>query len=57
MTTYLGPDGLPRYGWSRAAPQFLAYHDTEWGYPVSEDRRLFKKLSLEAMRPVENPLA
>lgn len=31
-------------------PEFLPYHDTEWGYPVSDDRRLFEKLSLEGFQ-------
>lgn len=46
----LGPDGEPRCGWSGAAPEFLAYHDTEWGFPVADDRRLFEKLSLEGFQ-------
>jgi DNA-3-methyladenine glycosylase I len=50
MSTYVGPDGLLRCGWSGAAPEFLTYHDTEWGYPVSHDRRLFEKLSLEGFQ-------
>jgi DNA-3-methyladenine glycosylase I len=50
MATFLGPDGLLRCGWSGAAPEFLAYHDTEWGHPVSDDRRLFEKLSLEGFQ-------
>jgi DNA-3-methyladenine glycosylase I len=50
MSTYLGPDGLPRCGWAGAVPEFLAYHDTEWGFPVSDDRRLFEKLSLEGFQ-------
>lgn len=34
-----------------AAPptEYRAYHDTEWGFPVSDDVRLFEKLSLEGM--------
>jgi DNA-3-methyladenine glycosylase I len=28
----------------------LDYHDSEWGYPVADDRRLFEKLSLEAFQ-------
>jgi DNA-3-methyladenine glycosylase I len=36
-----GPDGLPRCAWCLATPQYLAYHDTEWGLPVTDDRRLF----------------
>jgi len=50
MSTYLGSDGLPRCGWAGAAPEFLAYHDTEWGFPVFDDRRFFEKLSLEGFQ-------
>jgi DNA-3-methyladenine glycosylase I len=49
-TTILGADGKPRCRWSGAAPEFLAYHDTEWGFPVSDDYRLFEKLSLESFQ-------
>jgi len=45
-----GLDGEPRCPWSSAAPEFLAYHDTEWGFPVGDDRRLFEKLSLEGFQ-------
>ena len=45
-----GPDGKPRCGWCAAAPEFLDYHDTEWGFPVSDDHRLFEKLSLEGFQ-------
>jgi DNA-3-methyladenine glycosylase I len=48
--TILGPDGKPRCRWCGAAPEFLGYHDTEWGYPVSDDHRLFEKLSLEGFQ-------
>ncbi|HWP25400.1 MAG TPA: DNA-3-methyladenine glycosylase I [Xanthobacteraceae bacterium] len=48
--TILGPDGKPRCRWCAAAPEFLAYHDTEWGFPVSDDRRLFEKLCLEGFQ-------
>ena len=48
--TFTGPDGRPRCRWCGAAPEFLAYHDTEWGFPVADDRRLFEKLSLEAFQ-------
>jgi DNA-3-methyladenine glycosylase I len=50
MTTIEGPDGRPRCAWCAAAPEFLPYHDREWGFPVSDDRRLFEKLSLEAFQ-------
>lgn len=45
-----GPDGKPRCSWCNAAPEFLAYHDAEWGFPVSDDHRLFEKLSLEGFQ-------
>jgi len=48
--TIAGPDGKPRCRWCGAAPEFLAYHDTEWGFPVDDDRRLFEKLSLEGFQ-------
>lgn len=48
--TITGPDGRPRCRWSGAAPDFLHYHDTEWGFPVADERRLFEKLSLEGFQ-------
>src|SRR5262245_43357080 len=48
--TMVGADGKPRCRWCGAAPEFLGYHDTEWGFPVSNDRRLFEKLSLEGFQ-------
>lgn len=50
ITTIVVPDGKSRCRWCDAAPEFLAYHDTEWGYPVSDDHRLFEKLSLESFQ-------
>jgi DNA-3-methyladenine glycosylase I len=49
-TTIVGPDGKSRCRWSGAAPEFPAYHDAEWGFPVSDDHRLFEKLSLEGFQ-------
>lgn len=46
----LGPDNRPRCRWCAAAPEFLAYHDGEWGFPVNDDKRLFEKLSLEGFQ-------
>ena len=48
--TIVGPDGRSRCRWCSAAPQFLGYHDTEWGFPVGDDHRLFEKLSLEGFQ-------
>lgn len=45
-----GPDGEPRCRWCGAAPDFLPYHDEEWGMPVADDSRLFEKLCLEAFQ-------
>jgi len=45
-----GPDGKPRCRWCLAAPEFLHYHDREWGFPVAADHRLFEKLSLEGFQ-------
>lgn len=49
-TTIAGTDGLPRCRWCGAAPEFEAYHDHEWGFPVAEDVRLFEKLCLEGFQ-------
>ncbi len=46
----IGPDGALRCRWAGAAPEFLEYHDTEWGFPVADDRRLFEKLCLEGFQ-------
>jgi DNA-3-methyladenine glycosylase I len=45
-----GPDGKLRCGWSLSAPDFLHYHDREWGFPVADDHRLFEKLCLEGFQ-------
>jgi len=48
--TFIGPDGLARCHWCSLAPEFPAYHDAEWGFPVSDDFRLFEKLCLEGFQ-------
>jgi len=45
-----GPDGGQRCGWCVGSPDYVAYHDTEWGFPVAEDRRLFEMLCLEGFQ-------
>ena len=45
-----GEDGQPRCRWSGGAPEFPAYHDAEWGFPVGDDIRLFEKLCLESFQ-------
>jgi DNA-3-methyladenine glycosylase I len=46
----VGADGLARCGWSVSTPEYMAYHDTEWGRPVHTDRGLFERVSLEAFQ-------
>ncbi|HEX4008556.1 MAG TPA: DNA-3-methyladenine glycosylase I [Solirubrobacteraceae bacterium] len=46
----VGEDGVGRCWWADSAPEYRAYHDTEWGFPVSDDVRLFEKLSLEGFQ-------
>jgi DNA-3-methyladenine glycosylase I len=41
---------LPRCGWATSAPEYLAYHDDEWGRPLHGERELFERLSLEAFQ-------
>jgi len=46
-----GPDGLPRCFWSvGGAPEYVLYHDGEWGRPVLTDDGLFERLTLEAFQ-------
>jgi DNA-3-methyladenine glycosylase I len=48
--TMKGPDGRARCHWCGATPEYMVYHDTEWGFPVDDDRRLFEKLCLEGFQ-------
>ena len=43
-------DGKTRCFWPGVLPDYLAYHDSEWGIPVSDDRRLFEKICLEGFQ-------
>jgi DNA-3-methyladenine glycosylase I len=45
-----GPDGKLRCPWGLSAPEYVAYHDTEWGRPVRGDQVIFERLSLEAFQ-------
>jgi DNA-3-methyladenine glycosylase I len=45
-----GPDGRPRCAWAVSAPEYVAYHDEEWGRPVHDDDALFERLCLEAFQ-------
>jgi DNA-3-methyladenine glycosylase I len=48
--TTKGSDGKIRCQWCGASPDYIHYHDTEWGFPVSDDHRLFEKISLEGFQ-------
>jgi len=50
MKTFKGADGKQRCHWCSATPEYVAYHDTDWGFPVDDDQRLFEKLSLEGFQ-------
>ena len=43
-------DGVARCSWAGNAPDYLAYHDDEWGRAVTDDVRLFEKLCLEGFQ-------
>jgi DNA-3-methyladenine glycosylase I len=45
-----GADGKPRCAWCAGHDDYVAYHDTEWGFPVGDDRHLFEKLCLEGFQ-------
>jgi DNA-3-methyladenine glycosylase I len=45
-----GPDGRLRCPWGLSAPEYLAYHDEEWGRPVRGDQAIFERLCLEAFQ-------
>src|SRR6516225_7782777 len=45
-----GPDGRLRCPWGLSAPDYVTYHDTEWGRPVRGDQPIFERLVLEAFQ-------
>lgn len=45
-----GEDGIARCWWGAAPEDYCTYHDEEWGYPVTDDRRLFEKICLEGFQ-------
>ena len=45
-----GEDGTRRCWWATSAPEYVAYHDEEWGRPIVDDDGLFERLSLEAFQ-------
>ena len=45
-----GTDGKRRCSWCGGQPDYVAYHDEEWGFPVDDDRALFEKICLEGFQ-------
>ncbi|MGW7333084.1 DNA-3-methyladenine glycosylase I [Streptomyces sp. NPDC054840] len=45
-----GVDGLLRCPWGLSTPDYVVYHDTEWGRPVHGDDALYERLCLEAFQ-------
>ncbi|MFC9690383.1 DNA-3-methyladenine glycosylase I [Kribbella sp. NPDC056951] len=48
--TVIGDDGQPRCGWATSAPEYVEYHDTEWGKEIRDDRGLFERMTLEGFQ-------
>lgn len=50
MELVVGDDGRARCWWGGSTPDYVAYHDHEWGMGVADDHRLFEKLCLEGFQ-------
>jgi len=50
QSTVKGVDGNKRCAWCVSDPQYMKYHDTEWGKPVTDDQKLYEKLCLEGFQ-------
>jgi DNA-3-methyladenine glycosylase I len=46
----VGDDGRARCSWGGSTPDYVPYHDEEWGRPVRGDDALFERMSLEAFQ-------
>jgi DNA-3-methyladenine glycosylase I len=46
----IGADGLARPAWASVDPLLRDYYDTEWGMPVTDERGLFERISLEGFQ-------
>jgi len=45
-----GEDGRRRCWWGGSSPEYVAYHDEEWGRPVTDDRGVYERLVLEGFQ-------
>ena len=50
MDLVTGADGRARCAWGASSPEYVVYHDTEWGRPLRADDALFERLVLEAFQ-------
>jgi DNA-3-methyladenine glycosylase I len=50
MELVIGDDGRPRCWWGASTPDYIDYHDSEWGFGVTSDVRLFEKICLEGFQ-------
>ena len=50
MNVVTGDDKHDRCSWGSSTPDYVGYHDTEWGFGVGDDHRLFEKLCLEGFQ-------
>jgi DNA-3-methyladenine glycosylase I len=50
LTITAHEDGMKRCSWCGTLPDYMQYHDTEWGLPVADDARLFEKITLEGFQ-------
>jgi DNA-3-methyladenine glycosylase I len=48
--TVIGPDGRPRCSWATSAPEYIAYHDDEWGKEIRDDHGLYERMTLEGFQ-------
>jgi DNA-3-methyladenine glycosylase I len=46
----VGADGVARCPWGASSPEYLHYHDEEWGRPVGDETRIYEKLCLEGFQ-------
>ena len=46
----VGPDGVKRCDWAHSAPEYITYHDDEWGREVRGDDAVFERIVLEAFQ-------
>jgi len=45
-----GPDGRRRCWWGASSPDYVRYHDEEWGRPITDDRGLYERMVLEGFQ-------